>query len=266
MAARRPRREPAAPADVAPTGRRRALVLLGVLAFAAFTIAVLPASLAGRLIAGQPVTVGGWSGTVWSGTAHALAVQGHPLGDLRWTFRPSALLAARVGASIELTRADGSVSAYASARDPRVVELGDVRFDLPLAAFARGPGSVWSGRARGAFESVTLTQGWPTSARGSVDLEGVTMPAPMSTPLGQLRATFPDPRGTAADGKVTARIGGGNPLTVDAGLVLSAGRAFEIAGTVAGVGALPPGLERALGALGPPDAAGHREFSASGTF
>lgn len=266
MAARRPRREPAARADVAPTGRRRTLVLLGLLAFAAFTIAVLPASLAGRLIAGQPVEVGGWSGTVWSGTAHAIAVRGQPIGDLRWTLRPSALLRMRVGATLELTRPDGTVSTYASASDPAVVELADLRFDLPLAVFARGPNGAWSGRARGTFESVTLTQGWPSSARGSVDLEGVTMPAPMSMPLGHLKATFPDPRGAAADGKVTARIGGGSPLAVDAALVLAPGRAFEIAGTVAGVGPLPPGLERALGALGPPDAAGRREFSASGTL
>jgi general secretion pathway protein N len=266
MAARKPRREPTARADVAPTGRRRTLVLLGVLAFAAFTIAVLPASLAGRLIAGQPVTVGAWSGTVWSGTAHALAVRGQPLGDLRWKFRPSALLAARAGASIELARPDGSVAAYASVRDPNVVELEDVRLDLPLAAFARGPGAGWSGRARGTFESVTLTQGWPSSARGSIDLEGVAMPAPASTALGNLKATFPDPRTPSTGDKVTARIDGGSPLTIDAALVLSAGRNFEIAGTVAGTGPLPPGVERALGALGPADAAGRREFSASGTF
>ena len=266
MAARRPRREPAARADVAPTGRRRTLVLLGVLAFVAFTISVLPASLAGRLIAGQPIEVGSWSGTVWSGTAHSLAVRGQPLGDLHWTLRPSALLRMRAAATIELTRPDGTATAYASVRDPRVVELSDLRFDLPLAAFARSGGSAWSGRARGAFESATLTQGWPTAARGSAEFDGVTMPAPRSTPLGNLQATFPDPRGTAAGGNMTARISGGNPLAIDAALVLSPGRNFEISGTVTGVGALPPGLERALGALGPPDPSGRREFSASGTL
>ena len=266
MAVRRPRREPAARADAAPTGRRRTLVLFGVLAFAAFSITVLPASLAGRLLAGQPVDVGGWSGTIWSGTAHGIAVRGQSLGDLHWTLRPSELLRMRVGATIELRRADGTATAYASVRDPRVVELSELGFDLPLAAFAREAKSAWSGRARGTFESATLTQGWPSAALGSLDLEGVTMPAPRSTPLGNLQLTCPDARGTAADGTVTARITGGNPLAIDAALVLSPGRNFEISGTVTGNGALPPGLERALGALGPPDAAGRREFGASGTL
>ena len=266
MAVRRPRREPTARADAAPTGRRRTLLLLGLLAFAAFTISVLPASLAGRLIAGQPIDVGAWSGTVWSGTAHAVAVRGQSLGDLHWTLRPAELLRMRLGATIELSRPDGTATAHASVRDPRVVELRDLRFDLPLAAFARTPTSAWSGRARGTFESATLSQGWPSAARGSLDLDGVTMPAPRSISLGNLTATFPDPRGASVGDAVTARISGGSPLAIDAALVLSPGRSFEISGTVTGDGTLPPELERALGALGPPDQAGRRPFGASGTL
>lgn len=267
MAARGPRRKPAADASAAPRGRRRALLALGLLALVAFTLATLPASLAARFLRDRPVAVESWSGTVWSGIAHGVVSNGVPVGDLRWTLHPLALFTLRLAAGVEITRPDGRATLEVSARNRESVELTDVDLDLPLSALGRSPSFGWNGRVQGRLDSVTLVAGWPTAVRGALTLRGVTAPAPMSGPLGDFAVTFPDPKPpTAATAGVSARITGGTPLVVDASLKLGAGRSFEIAGIVTGTGSVPPALERALGALGPPDAAGRREFSASGTL
>ena len=267
MAARAPRSKPAAGAPVAPRRRRGTLVLLGLLALVAFAAATLPASLASRLLRGQPVSVIAWSGTVWSGAARGVVASGVPVGDVRWTLHPTALLGLRLSADLELTRPDGHAMLHASARSRAQVELTDVELDLPLSALARSPRFGWNGRAQGRLDAVTLSGAWPTAVRGTLALRGVTGPAPMAGNLGDFELVFPDPGAAAATpGVISAHITGGMPLAVDASITIDAGRAFEVSGTVAGNGEVPLPLQRLLGVLGPADAAGRRAFSASGTL
>ncbi|MFN8604456.1 MAG: type II secretion system protein N [Candidatus Binatia bacterium] len=267
MAARAPRRSPVASTPPPAPRRRGTLVFLGLLALLGFAAATLPASLAARFLQGQAVSVTSWSGTIWSGLAQGVAASGVPIGDLRWRLHPAALLRLRVAADLELTRPDGRATARVSAGGRESVELTNVDLELPLSAFARSPSFGWAGRVQGHLDAVTIANGWLTAVRGQLKLGGVTSPAPLSAPLGDFDLAFPDPRTAPTDAStVTARVTGGTPLSVDASLSVGAGRSFEIQGTVAGDGEVPPSLQRVLGALGPPDAAGRRPFGASGTF
>ena len=92
-----------------PAGRLRGILayaLLGVLAFAAFALALLPASVLTRAAEGaSAATLRDATGTVWSGSAE-LAVQGEDLGRLQWRFAPAALLSGAAGVNWRLRHAD----------------------------------------------------------------------------------------------------------------------------------------------------------------
>lgn len=85
---------------VRPTGglrRKLAFALFGLLAFALFAVALLPAGLLARAVENTPaVALRDAAGTVWRGTA-GLTVQGEDLGRAHWRFAPSALLTGALG-------------------------------------------------------------------------------------------------------------------------------------------------------------------------
>lgn len=83
-----------------------AYALFGVAAFTVFALALLPARVLTRAIAGaSPATLRDVAGTVWRGTAE-LAVHGEDLGRLQWRFAPAALLSGAVGITWRLRHAD----------------------------------------------------------------------------------------------------------------------------------------------------------------
>ena len=72
------------------------------------------------------ITASAYGGSVWSGTAQALAWRGAPLGDLRWRLAPLDILGGRLAGHATLTRPDGSL---------------DTRFATSFAAL--GASSTW---------------------------------------------------------------------------------------------------------------------------
>lgn len=83
-----------------PTGGLRGKLvfgLFGLLAFAVFSVALLPAGLLARAVEdAQGVALRDVDGTVWRGAA-GLTVQGEDLGRAQWRLDPSALLAGALG-------------------------------------------------------------------------------------------------------------------------------------------------------------------------
>jgi len=268
---------PAPRRDARPRGepgvakRNRRLALVGVLALAGFALATLPASLAGRLFQRAGLTVTSYSGTIWSGVAGGVAWQGASLGEIRWRFRPLALLRARASADISMSRIDGSVSTEAAAALDGSLELSNVHLDLPIEFFAEIPTGMargWHGRVSGAFTQLRLVSGWPVAAAGTLHLANVVMPQLGPDRIGSFEVVIPDPRATSQESNdIRARVTDtSGTIAVDAALTLSAGRSFLLEGTVAARDGAPPGLVRSLEYLGPADAAGRRQFGVSGTF
>jgi general secretion pathway protein N len=268
----RPQRRDATARDGKPVAKRHGrLIALGLAALACFVLATLPASLVASRLQRVELSASSYSGTVWSGTATGLAWRHVALGDLHWRIRPMALLRGRVGADLELSRSDGSATAHASAGRDGALDLTNVHLDLPLAALDRaqgGPPQGWQGRARGEFAEIQLVAGWPSVARGALDIVGLVSPPPRSTALGSYHVVIPDPMATAAAGPgVIARVSDqGGPMSVDAELRLAADRSFLLEGTLAPRADMPQEMADSLPFLGPADAAGRRPFSMSGTF
>ena len=84
--------------------KRGAFIAAGVAAFLVCLVAMMPAQqLASRLPAG--VELGGVDGTIWSGKARSLAVNGRPLGALDWSCRPWPLLVLEWSCTVSLAPA-----------------------------------------------------------------------------------------------------------------------------------------------------------------
>jgi general secretion pathway protein N len=268
--ARPPARDRAARSAAVGTRRIRWLVALGIAAALLFTVATLPASLlAGRLTRAGIHAVA-WSGSVWSGNASGLAWRGTELGDLRWSVAPLALLKGRAAADLELQRPDGQARGRYSASigGKRILENG--RADLPLevlAALPLGLPKGWTGRVRAEIAELSIAANWPTTVRGSIDLDDLVAPPPRSFAIGSYRAALPDPEADGDAATITAHVSDkGGPFGVDARFTLSPDRSYVLEGTLDPRGAIPPAVRQSIELLGPVDAAGRRQFSIAGTL
>jgi hypothetical protein len=253
------------------------LVALGALALLAFALVTLPAVVLSGVLQRAGLTASAFGGSVWSGSAQALAWRDAPLGDLRWRLAPLDLLGGRLAGHATLTRPDGSLDTrFATSFAGDDVHLSDVTFAMPIEALDALPLGMpkgWHGRATGSFAEVHVQQRRPVALRGSLDIEGLVTPPPRSASLGSFRTVFPHPQPQPSlsipqdPGNVTAQVTDKDgPFSVDAQLTLSPARNFSLEGTLAPRGPVPPAMQQSLQLLGPADATGRRQFSVGGTL
>lgn len=240
------------------------LAALGVLAYLVFALFTVPASLVlGRL---QPygVNAAGVTGTAWNGSAEVVQVAGASLGALTWKLRVLPLFTLRAVADIKVQRSDGFAQGTVSASAGRV-ELRDATAALPIAALpAQVAQGGWTGSLNAKLASLTLTNGWPTSAAGTIEVVDLTGPARKPMNIGSYQLTFP------AEGPADALTGAvkdlGGPIQITGTIQLKAAdRSYLLEALVATTPDAPADFTKALEYL-PADAQGRREFSLSGTM
>jgi hypothetical protein len=237
----------------------------------AFAIATLPASVLARQLPRLGLSAAALSGSVWSGHAQGLSWRTAPLGDLSWSIAPLSLLRGGVSGNLELVRADGRVRSAFSASLGGRLRLAGVAADLPVEALATLPIGLprgWRGRISGQFDEIVVEHGWPSSLRGTLDMDGLIAPPPRSTTIGSYHIVIPDPQaGAIGTDELHARVTDKDgPFSFDGRFTLGADRSFLLEGTLAPRGSTPPALVRSLELLGPADAAGRRPVSVSGTL
>lgn len=261
------------PAPGAPAAAKRPwwLIALGIAAALSLAIATLPANLFASQLARADLQATGLWGTVWKGRAQGLTWRSAPLGDLQWTVSPWMLLLGRVAGDIALSLPDGSLRASYILSPGGTLRLEGARADLPVEMLSSLPVGMprnWRGRLSGRFEEITLSGGWPTSLRGTLDMDGLIAPQPRNTSIGSYQVVIPDPEATeAADDALTARVTDKEgPFSFEGRFTLGADRSFLLEGMLAPRGATPPALLRTLELLGPADASGRRPVSVSGTL
>jgi general secretion pathway protein N len=249
------------------------LIALGIGTLLVFALATLPAGIAAGRLERLGVQAASFSGSIWNGSASALTWRGAPIGDLEWHLAPLALLRGRLAGHAHLARDDGKLETDFSASFGGNAELTATTFDLPLAALGALPIGVpkgWLGRASGKFDAMAIESGWPTSLRGTIDLDDLVTPPPRNANVGGFHVVLPHPQpqgeGSLPDhltAQVTDKQG---PFSVDGQLSIGKDRSFLLEGMVAARGDVPENMRRSLEILGPPDAAGRRPFSVSGTL
>ncbi len=253
------------------------LVVLGILALAAFALVTLPASALSGTLARAGITAGSFSGSIWSGGAQGLSWHGATLGDLAWRLAPVPLLRGRLAGTGALRRADGTLATrFDVTFDGEEVKLDGLTLSLPLAALDPLPLGLpkgWRGRATGRFDQVHLADGSPVALRGAIDFDELVAPPPRNAPVGSFHVVFPHPAPQPSlsipqdPANVTAQVSDkGGPYAVDGQLTVSPSRSFSLEGTLAPRGQVPVGMQRSLQLLGPADASGRRQFSVGGTL
>jgi general secretion pathway protein N len=265
-------RERPAPGAPAPAKKRPWwLIFFGAAAVLLLAVATLPASLFASQLSRAGLDAAGLWGSVWNGRAQGLTWRSVPLGDLQWSIAPWKLLGGRVAGQLALNRPDGSLRTDYSLALGGTLQLEQVQADLPvemLSALPIGMPRNWRGRLSGRFDEITLSGGWPTTLRGTLDMDGLIAPPPRNTSIGSYHVVIPDPAAAeAAPDSLTARVTDKEgPFSFDGRFTLGADRSFLLEGTLAPRGTTPPALLRSLDLLGPADANGRRPVSVSGTL
>lgn len=241
---------------------------LGFGMYVLFALTTLPATLITDRLAARGVNMIGVQGTLWSGSAAAVQVAGVNLGKLSWDVRLLRLFTGQAGADIALERGDGTVSCgvfYGLLSGQ--LSLDDLKAAVPINAL---PASLtqggWEGRLQANFSELTIADGWPASAKGSVQALNLVGPLNRPNNLGSFKVSFPatKPVAGALTGDLVSIDG---PLRVTATLQLKAAtRGYLISGTIRTEGNAPAGIDRTLQFLGEPDAQGNRPFNIEGTL
>jgi general secretion pathway protein N len=245
--------------------KRGALVGAGLAAFLVCLVAMIPASQVARRMP-PGAALAGVSGTIWSGKARALAVNGRPLGALAWSCRPWRLLALQWSCGLTLTPPGGSVTGDVSGNFSGALAAHGLRGRLPISLFEgiatpRG----WSGNLELDLGEVHFENHRPSAATGTLVLRGLHAPGANSQPLGDFELVVGE--GTVGGEALSGRLRDlGGPLHVRGAIELQDDGHYLITGDAAPGPGAGPAIFDALGFLGPPDSQGRRPFTIEGSL
>jgi general secretion pathway protein N len=247
------------------------LIGVGLAAALVFAVATLPAKFFAGQLQRAELEAAALTGSIWNGHARSLAWRSVLLGDLRWSFAPLELLRGRVGGDLQLTRPDGRLVTRFSVSLRGTLRLTETQADLPIEALASLPLGMprnWRGRLSGRFAQIVVSGGWPTTLRGTLEMDGLIAPPPRNISIGSYHVEMPHPQATdTAAGELSARVNDKEgPFSFEGRFTLAPDRSFLLEGSLAPRGTTPPPLLRSLELLGPADASGRRPVSVSGTL
>lgn len=241
------------------------LIALGVLAFAAFLLVTLPATVITDHVQSSDVQLQAVDGTIWNGEVGQLQVSGTPLGHLHWKLHPLALLTAKLNADITLSGTDVNLAGQVSSSfSGNRIGFDHVKGALPLALLPPGalPGG-WTGKVDFDFTALELDRGWPVKATGQVMTRNLTGPAQHPQNIGDYSVTLVDAPAGTLNGKLQSVSG---PLDVVGTLRTASNRSYVIDGEAGAHPDAPPDIINALQYLGAPQANGRYQFSVAGTM
>ena len=245
--------------------KRGAYVAAGVAAFLVCLVAMMPAQqLASRLPAG--VELGGVDGTIWSGKARSLAVNGRALGALDWTCRPWPLLVLEWSCTVSLAPAGGRVAGDLSGDFGDEVVGRSIRGRLPIAAFEgiatpRG----WTGELELDVAEIRLIGTRPAGASGTLLLRALRAPGEGGELLGDFELVVGE--GSVGTEALSGRLRDlGGPLRVRGSIELGQDGRYLLSGEAAPGPGAGPAIFDTLRFLGPPDRQGRRPFTIEGSL
>lgn len=245
--------------------KRGALIAAGAAAFLVFLVAMVPArQLARRLPAG--VELGGVGGTIWSGRARSLALNGRSIGTLQWSCRPWRLLVLEWSCTVGLKPPGGEVSGDLSGDFGQEVVGHTLRGRVPIAAFEgiatpRG----WTGELELDMAEIRLVGRRPAAASGTLFLRALRAPGAGGQVLGDFELVVGE--GTVGSDSLNGRLRDlGGPLRVRGSIEMEPDGRYLLTGEAAPGPGAGPAIFDTLNFLGPPDSQGRRPFTIEGSL
>lgn len=211
------------------------------------------------------VQLDGVSGSVFSGRAEGLRVQGTALGSLQWQFDWLALLSASYGYRFQLTGDGEELGGRIDLRGGRVF-LRDLEGHLPVAAVERWlplPSHSVSGSLGLHLKELDIKGGRLISAEGEAELDDGILSWPQPYTLGSFRVSL----SPAAAGGIDAEASDvASSLKLHATLNLSAEGAYHLSGAVRAEDPSDSATRSLLAGFGAPDSTGQYPFDFKGQW
>jgi len=241
----------------------RRLILVGIATLLIGLIVSFPARVAYQWFAPNELQLSGIDGSVWRGTATQGSAGGIYIADLRWSFRPLALLSGKLEFVSSSKLASGFFDANVAVGVGGSVTLSDVAGALTLDALATMlPLTGIDGDVSVQFEELVIENDLPVVATGTVNISNLVSLLLSPTPLGDYRAEFQ----TQDDGILGSVEAISGVLELGGTIRLDRNRNYEFVGKVAAKPTAPDNISRQLQLLGSPDAQGKREFRIEGAL
>lgn len=182
--------------------RPAVLVWAGIASFLVTLVVLFPARVAAHWFAPDMLRISDVGGTLWSGSAGAIATDALTLTELEWRLKPLSLLRLRPTLSVAANPPRGRIVADVELRGAQSVALYGLQASLPLSLVAQAVRNKGlGGNARLDFTEVLVDDGLPTVANGVVQLEGLRVPQAWSGNLGGYELQF-----TSGEERITASI------------------------------------------------------------
>ncbi len=240
---------------------RNRLILAGIATFVIGLIISFPARVAYQWFAPAELKLSGISGSIWRGNAAQGSVGGVYLTNVRWSFRPLALLTGKLEFATSSNPASGFFDADIALGLGGSVRMSDVAAAVTLATLADAfPLNGIEGDVSLQFEELVIKNGLPVEATGTLDIANLVSRYLSPAPLGDYRAEFQ----TADDGVLGSVEAISGVLELDGTIRLTEDRNYQIVGQVAAKPNAPPSITQQLQFLGTPDSQGMREFRMEG--
>jgi len=245
--------------------RRSKLVAAGIAAFLVFLVAMMPAGqLTGRLPPG--VVASGVGGTIWSGRASSLAVNGRAIGAVQWSCRPWRLVLLEWSCHVTLRPAGGEVTADIQGDFGGEVVGREIAGQVPISAFEGfATPQGWSGVLELDVQELRIAQRRPADAAGTLIVRSLRAPGSGGQMLGDFELTVGE--GAVGTGSLAGRLRDlGGPLRVRGAIELDRDGHYLMSGEAAPGPGAGPAIFDTLAFLGPPDSQGRRPFTIEGSF
>lgn len=242
---------------------KRGLLLVALLTLAVAVIAMLPARVAYRWVAPTGIALSGLQGTVWRGTADAMAVDGIYIGNVSWRIRPLRLLTAQANYHVQGSPVSGFVEANIGIGIGGKLSVSDLAASLPLNLLAQSLNiRGLQGDASLQFDRLEIREGLPVAADGTVRVSKLVAPRLSPVSIGDFQAEF-----FTQDTGVAATIEDTDGVVDLAGsLQVNEDRSYQFLGKVLAKPEAPASVKRQLEYLGSADERGQRELRLEGAL
>jgi general secretion pathway protein N len=242
-------------------------IILGVVIYLFFMIALFPASIAVKLVPlPKNVTLSGASGSIWSGKIETLNIQGRQIEQAQWQLSPWGLFLGEakldfvIGNRASTVNGKGMVTFSMSG-----IDAEGLRFEAP-SSFLLGKARLpFSTKVDGEFSLFvnTLQQGtpWCEQLNGKVFLNHVQVKNQFGNyPLGDIELGL-----SCEDGNIKVSSDETmNTLGLDGTVLVKADKMIQVSAKIKEVSSQPEDLKKALGFLGKKDSQGYYPISYQG--
>ena len=241
--------------------RRFRYVIIGLVTFVVGLVVLFPARLAYQWFAPPGVEIAGIDGSIWRGSADAAQTGGLYVQDLNWRMQPLKILTGRIGFGIEANPPSGFLQANVALGAGGATDVSDLTASLSLDSlqqFVRMPGLAGTMNIR--FDRLSLRDGLPVSANGTVEIANLRAPMVHRAPIGGFRAEF----FTQEAGVVASVEDTDASIDLAGSLTIAADRSYEFVGLVAPKENTPAQLVEQMRFLGTANERGQYELRLEG--